>query len=62
MARYKLIDRTPRFLAVVLEDQIQAGTFEFALDHLVDEQALAFGTDNTLILADAGYHSESNLK
>lgn len=38
MARYKPIDRNPRFLAVVLSEQIQPGTFEFALDHLVDNE------------------------
>ena len=36
MARYKLVDRSPRFLPVVLDEQIQPGTFEFTLDHLVD--------------------------
>jgi len=38
MARYKPIDRSPRFLPVVLADQIQPGTFEFALDQLVDRE------------------------
>jgi transposase len=38
MARYKVVDRSPRFLPVVLSDQIQPGTFEFALDHLVDNE------------------------
>lgn len=38
MPRYKPVDRSPRFLAVVLEEQIQPGTFEFALDHLVDKE------------------------
>ena len=36
MPRYKPVDRSPRFLPVVLSEQIQPGTFEFALDHLVD--------------------------
>lgn len=36
MARYKLIDRSPRFLPVVLSEQIQPGTFEFTLDWLGD--------------------------
>ena len=36
MARYKPVDRSPRFLPIVLEDQIQPGTFEHALDLLVD--------------------------
>ena len=38
MARYKLIDRNPRLLPVVLSEQIQPGSFEFALDHLVDNE------------------------
>lgn len=36
MARYKPVDRSPRFLPIVLEEQIQPGTFEHALDLLVD--------------------------
>lgn len=38
MARYKAIDRSPRFLPVVLSEQIQPGTFEFTLDRLVDHE------------------------
>ena len=38
MPRYKPVDRSPRFLPVVLSEQIQPGTFEFALDHLVDNE------------------------
>ncbi|MEK8047523.1 IS1182 family transposase [Ideonella margarita] len=38
MPRYKPVDRSPRFLPVVLAEQIQPGTFEFALDHLVDNE------------------------
>ena len=38
MARYKTIDRSPRLLPVVLSEQITPGTFEFALDHLVDNE------------------------
>lgn len=38
MARYKPIDRNPRLLPVVLSEQIQPGSFEFALDHLVDNE------------------------
>lgn len=37
MARYREIDRSPRFLPVALGEQIIPGTFEFTLDHLVDE-------------------------
>jgi transposase len=38
MARYKTIDTSPRFLAVDLERQLQPGTFEHALNYLVDHQ------------------------
>ena len=36
MARYKPVDRSGRLLPVVLEEQIQPGTFEYSLDRLVD--------------------------
>jgi transposase len=38
MARYKPIERSGMFIPVVLAEQIQPGTFEFALDHLVDHE------------------------
>ena len=38
MARYKHIDTSPRFIAVDLERQLQPGTFEHALNYLVDHQ------------------------
>lgn len=38
MARYKLVDRSPRFLPVVLESQLVAGSFEHALDVLIDSE------------------------
>jgi transposase len=38
MARYKHIDTSPRFLAVDLERQLHPGTFEHALNYLVDHQ------------------------
>jgi transposase len=38
MPRYKPVDRGPMLLPVVLEEQIQPGTFEFALDRLVDTE------------------------
>jgi len=38
MPRYKPVERNGLFIAVVLEEQIQPGTFEFALQYLVDEQ------------------------
>lgn len=38
MARYKPVDRNPRLLPVVLSEQIQPGSFEFALDHRVEHE------------------------
>jgi len=38
MARYKHIDTSPRFLAIDLEKQLLPGTFEHALNHLLDHQ------------------------
>jgi transposase len=38
MPRYKPVERNGLFIAVVLEEQLQPGTFEFALAHLVDEE------------------------
>jgi transposase len=38
MPRYKPVHRDPLLLPVVLSEQLQPGTFEFALDHLVDHE------------------------
>lgn len=38
MARYKQIDTSPRFLAVDLERQLLPGSFEHALNYLVDHE------------------------
>ena len=38
MARYKEVDRNPRFLPVVLSEQTLPGSFEFTLDWLVDNE------------------------
>jgi transposase len=38
MARYKPAQRNGMFIPVVFEEQIQPGTFEFALDQLVDDE------------------------
>jgi transposase len=38
MARYKPVERNGLFIPVVLQEQIQPGTFEFALQHLVDDE------------------------
>jgi hypothetical protein len=38
MPRYKPAQRNGMFIPVVFEEQIQPGTFEFALHHLVDDE------------------------
>jgi transposase len=38
MARYKPVQRNGVFVPVVFDEQIQPGTFEFALHHLVDDE------------------------
>ncbi len=38
MARYKQIDTSPRFLGVDLEAQLLSGTFEHALNHLLEHE------------------------
>jgi hypothetical protein len=45
MPRYKPVHRDPLLLPVVLADQIVPGTFEFALDHLVDHELDLSGRD-----------------
>ena len=45
MARYKIIDTSPRFLPVDLRQQLMAGTFEHALDWLVDHELDLTGFD-----------------
>ncbi len=45
MARYKTIDTSPRFLALDLRQQLVAGTFEQALDWLVDHELDLSGFD-----------------
>ncbi|HEX5394729.1 MAG TPA: transposase, partial [Rhodocyclaceae bacterium] len=46
MARYKHIDDSPRFLPVDLRRQLLPGTFEFAVDWLVDHQLDLTGFDS----------------
>ena len=38
MARYRVVGRSPKFIPVVLDAQIQPGSFEYALDYLVDRE------------------------
>lgn len=45
MARYKHIDTNPRLLPVDLAKQLLPGTFEFALNHLLDEEIDLSGFD-----------------
>lgn len=45
MARYKHIDTDPRFLAVDLAQQLLPGTFEHALNHLLDHELDLSGFD-----------------
>jgi transposase len=45
MARYKHIDTSPRFLAVDLQRQLLPGTFEHALNHLIDHELDLTGFD-----------------
>ncbi len=45
MARYKHIDTSPRFLAVDLQQQLLPGTFEHAMNHLIDHELDLTGFD-----------------
>lgn len=45
MARYKHIDTSPRFLALDLQRQLLPGTFEYALNHLIDHEIDLSGFD-----------------
>ena len=45
MARYKTIDTSPKFLPVVLTEQLLPGTFEHALNHLLDHELDLSGFD-----------------
>ncbi len=45
MARYKHIDTSPRFLAVDLQRQLLPGTFEHALNRLLDHELDLSGFD-----------------
>ena len=46
MARYKPVDTSPRFLAVDLSKQLLPGSFEHALNHLIDHELDVSGFDN----------------
>jgi len=38
MPRFKVVDYSPRFMAVDLTRQLHPGTFEFALHHLLEHE------------------------
>ena len=46
MARYKPIDTSPRFIAVDLQRQLLPGSFEHALNHLIDDELDLTGFDS----------------
>jgi hypothetical protein len=46
LARYKQIDTSPRFIAVDLQRQLLPGTFEHALNHLIDHELDLSGFDS----------------
>jgi len=45
MARYKVVDTSPRFLPVDLSQQLLPGSFEHALNHLLDHELDLSGLD-----------------
>lgn len=51
MARYKPVERGGMLIPVMLHEQIQPGSFEFALDHLVDHEL-------DLSALDARFHND----
>jgi len=54
MGRYKIVDRSPRFLPVVLDAQIQSGSFEYALDYLIDHELDLSGIEQRYSNDDTG--------
>lgn len=54
MARYKVVDRSPRFLPIVLDAQLIAGSFEYALDYLIDHEVDLSGLDRRYRNDDTG--------
>ena len=52
MARYKDVDTQPRFLPIDLAQQLQPGTFEHALNHLLDHE-LVLGDFDARLCNDA---------
>ena len=54
MARYKLVDRSPRLLPVVLDAQLLPGSFEHALDYLIDTEIDLSGIATRYVNDDTG--------
>lgn len=54
MARYKLVNRSPRLLPVVLEAQLMPGSFEYALDYLIDTEIDLSGIEKRYINDETG--------
>ena len=46
MARYKTIDTSPKLLPIDLSCQLPPGTFEHALNHLIDHELDLSGLEN----------------
>jgi hypothetical protein len=60
MARYKEHNYSQgRFISVFFDKQIPPGSFEYTLNHLIDEEKIL---DKVKVTADSGYHSEANMK
>ena len=65
MARYKIVDRSPKLLPVVLDAQIQPGSFEYALDYLIDHEIDLSKLDQRYVNDETGapaYHPAVMLK
>lgn len=54
MARYKLVDRSPRLLPIVLDAQLMAGSFECAVDYLIDQEIDLSGIDERYVNDETG--------
>jgi len=54
MAHYKVVDRSPRFLPIVLDAQLMAGSFEYALDYLIDHEIDLSGIDKRYVNDETG--------
>ena len=54
MARYKLVDRSPRLLPVNLAAQLMPGSFEHALDYLIDSEIDLSGIEKRYVNDETG--------